>query len=119
MILDSGILTVFRKSNTPDLGRMPAPSYTMLHMGWYGRLNFETSPVRPTEGRQEHQTDLRVRILQCLSIRQNDVAVLRQLSVMPDAQAGETVYRITRAYHGTDPDNGALISDLSLEVVEP
>lgn len=119
MILDSGILTVFRKSDEALPGRMPAPVYTRLTQSWFSRLAFETNPVRPTEGRLENRTDLRVRIVQCALIRQNDVVVLSQLDTMSEAPAGAVVYRVTRAYHGTDPDNGALISDLALEVIEP
>lgn len=115
MILDSGILTVFRKEDRADQGRRPDPVYTMIHQGWYGVLNFETSPARQPEGRKELKTDLRVRILQS-PVRQHDVVVLDQVdSLDKDADA----FSITRAYHGRDQDNGALISDLSLEVYQP
>ena len=119
MILDSGICSVFRRNDTAQPGEMPRPSFKLLAQGWYGELSFETSPARPTAGRQELKTDARIRILQCRAIRQNDVVILRELADYVERQEGETVYRITRAYHGEDEKSGDLISDLALEVVAP
>lgn len=119
MILDDGICSIFRQKNTAKSGEMPRPGFELLAMGWYGEMSFETSPSRPTDGRKELKTDARIRILQCREIRQNDVAVLQEIADFAKRQEGETVYRITRAYHGKDDKSGELISDLSLEVIEP
>ena len=119
MILDRGICTVFRREDNSSAGDMPRGVYSVLHTSWYGELSFETSPVRPTEGRRENRTDARVRVLQCRDVRQNDVAVLRQVADWGQVTAEDTVYRITRAYHGLDDDGPTPVTDLSLEVMQP
>ena len=119
MILDKGICSVFSRSDTARPGEMPRLGHALLTQGWYGELSFETSPARPTDGRKELKIDARIRILQCREIRQNDVVVLREIADFAQRDADETVYRIKRAYHGKDEESGELISDLTLEVVEP
>lgn len=114
MILDKGICSVFRKTDTAAAGDMPCPAYTLIYQSWYGELSFETSPSYPTEGRREHTTDARIRVLQCRAIRQNDVVVLEDVGTVPGAGP---MYRITRAYHGSE--DCVPITDLSLEVTEP
>lgn len=116
MILDSGICTIFRKANTAEPGRKPVWGYRLIHRGWYGELNFETAPARPTEAREEVHTDARIRIYQNRSIANHDVAVLRDADAV---EPGDTVYTVTRVYHGADDESAALISDLSLEVTAP
>ena len=113
MLLDRGIATVYRKTNTAAPGGKPVWSNVWVHMGWYGELDFETSPARPTEAREEVRTDARIRILQNRLIANHDRVEL-------DDKSGSTkTYEVTRAYHGRDDDSGELITDLSLEVVEP
>lgn len=113
MILDKGICSVYRKTNTAGPGAMPVYTDMLIHMSWYGELSYETAPARPTEGREEVRTDARVRILQNRSIANHD-----RVELVP---TGGTVsrYEVTRAYHGKDDDSGELITDLNLEVVEP
>ena len=119
MILDTGICSVFRRQETARPGEMPKPGYMLLYVGWYGELSFETSPARPTEGRKELKTDARIRILQCREIKQDDIAILRDIADFSQRRDGEPVYKITRAYHGKDEKSGALITDLTLEVYRP
>lgn len=119
MILDKGIATVFRRTETANPGEMPRPSYKALARSWYGELSFETSPARPTEGRKELRTDMRIRILRSTVLKQDDVVVLRLLDRLDDRQPDDLIYKITRAYHGRDDENGELITDLSLEVDRP
>lgn len=119
MILDSGICTVFRRQNIALSGEMPRPGFQLVGQSWFGELNFETSPNRPTEGRRELKTDARVRILQNREIKQDDVVVLRELPEYEQREADEPVYRITRAWHGTDESGTTPVSDLSLEVIRP
>ena len=119
MILDRGICTVFRAANAARPGEMPRPGFAPIFQGWYGELSFETSPARPTEGRTELKIDNRVRILQCRDIRQDDVVVLRALDDFSSRSEEDPVYRILRAYHGTDDKTAVPISDLSLEVYRP
>lgn len=129
MILDSGICTVFRETDTSAAtstatvitynGRMPVKGYTPIWASWYGELSFETSPVWQTDGRKELRTDKRIRVMQCTAVKQNDIVVLEHLESFAQRSAGATVYRITRAWHGKDDDGPALISDLTLEVVKP
>lgn len=113
MLLDSGIATVYRKSNSAAAGDKPTWTLVQIHRGWYGELSFETSPARPTEAREEVHTDARIRILQNRAINNHDRVTLE------DASGNATAYEVTRAYHGRDDDSGELITDLSLEVVEP
>lgn len=119
MILDSGICTVFRKSDTSLPGRMPRPSYAPVCTSWYGELSYETAPTWQTEGRKEQQADGRIRILQHREIRQNDVVVLEELTDFDSRTLGLPVFRITRAYHGMDDEGPTPISDLTLEVITP
>ena len=119
MILDSGICTVFHAANLASPGSMPLKVYHPFWASWYGVLAFETSPSRPTEGRKELKTDLRIRVLQSLDIRQDDIVVLANVSGMEEVEPGTPVYSVQRAYHGQDDDGPAAITDLSLEVYQP
>lgn len=119
MILDTGICTVFRETDTSEAGGMPTTGYTLIGSSWYKEISYETAPAWPTDGRKEQKADGRIRILQNLGIMQNDVVVLEELSAFSGKSAGAPVYRITRAYHGKDDDGPALISDLTLEVMTP
>lgn len=120
MILDSGICTIFRATDSALPGEMPVKTYTILGKSWFGELSFESSPARPTEGRQEHRIDNKIRIIQNRSVHENeDVVVLRELNAFSERLSGDEVYRIVRAYHGTDDDGPTPITDLSLEVIHP
>ena len=119
MILDTGICTVFRKTDASTAGSMPAPTYERIGSSWYGELSYETSPAWQTEGRKEQRADGRIRVLQNRSIAQNDVVVLEDLQSFSERSENATVYRVSRAYHGMDDDGPTLISDLTLEVTKP
>lgn len=110
MILDSGICRIIARENAGEPGNMPRLCDAGVRFeGYYGELGFETSPAYPTQRRMEQRTDARVRILQCREIREDDVAVLTPFGA---GTAGR--YTITRAYHGTDEENGQAITDLTL-----
>ena len=119
MILDSGICTVFRKTDVSTAGSMPTYTYIPIWASWYGELSFETAPVWETEGRKEQKADGRIRILQNRSIAQNDVVVLEHLESFEGRSQTAVVYKIARAYHGQDDDGPTQISDLTLEVIKP
>ena len=119
MILDAGICSIFRKYDMALSGEMPRPAYALFWKSWYGELSFETSPQWHTEGREELRTDARIRIQQNRDLKQHDIVVLRNIDRFDDRTAEDSVYRITRAYHGKDDDGPTLITDLSLEVYEP
>lgn len=119
MILDTGICTVFRETDTSEAGGMPTTGYSLIGSSWYREISYETAPAWPTDGRKEQKADGRIRILQNRGILQNDVVVLAEFSAWKDKPAGATVYRITRAYHGKDDDGPTPISDLTLEVMQP
>ena len=114
MILDSGIATVYRKVNVAERGAMPRYNDQQIHCSSYGELSFETSPVSPTERREEIQTDARIRILQNRQITNHDRVMLQ--SFMAEDRG---TYEVIRAYHGSDPDSGELITDLSLQRINP
>lgn len=119
MILDSGICTVFRESDTSQPGYMPVKSYTPIWASWYKELDFETVPTWATEGRKELQVNARIRITQHRAIAQNDIVILEHLESYESRSEGAVVYRVVRAFHGKDDDGPTLISDLSLEVINP
>lgn len=108
MILDRGICTIYAVTDTAAPGDAPNPTQTMLCQSWYGELSFETGRTYEAGTREDVQTDNRVRVLQDRRINNRCLA-----------EVDGTTYRITRAYHGIDQDSGQLITDLSLEVVNP
>ena len=117
MILDTGYCRVFRKTNTATAGSKPNWTDVQFHESYYGELNFETSPARPTEHREEINTAARVRILQNRSIANHDRVKLERFSDAERPEANE-VFEVTRAWHGVDEDSGEPITDLTLEVVK-
>ena len=119
MILDKGICTVFRKRDVSEPGYMPTVSYLPIAASWYGELSYETSPIWQTEGRKEQKADGRIRILQNRRIAQDDIVVLEHLASIEERSADAVVYKVIRAFHGTDDDGPTEISDLTLEVVKP
>ncbi len=116
MLLDRGICTVYTKTDVSGPGEKPRYEKTIKAQSYYGQLSFETSPQWPTEHREETKIAERVRILQCRSIRKEDVAELLDFA---DGTQKPQTYKISRAYHGIDDESGEAISDLSLEVMEP
>lgn len=118
MILDTGICTVYRKENTASPGSKPTWNDTKIHESYYGELNFETSPSRPTDNREEINTAARVRILQNRRIANHDRVKLERFGSEERPEA-EELFEVTRAWHGTDADSGDEITDLTLEVVKP
>lgn len=119
MILDKGICSIFHRADGSTAGSMPSYTYTHLFSGWYGELNYETSPVWQTEGRKDQKVDARIRILQCRSIAENDVVVFSEFYSWKDKPAGALAYKVVRAWHGMDDESPTPISDLTLEVVTP
>lgn len=113
MLLDTGICTVYHKSNIAAPGGKPEYENVAFYNGWYGELSFETTPARPTEAREDIRTDARIRILQNRGINNHD-----RVELQP-AQGEATAYEVTRAYHGYDADSGEQITDLTLEVIDP
>ena len=119
MILDKGICTVFRPTDTSGPGAMPEWTYIPIWASWYGEPSFETTGRWQTEGRKELRTDAKIRIMQNRQIRQNDVVVLEHLESFDDRNPNAEVFQITRAWHGQDDDGPTPISDLTLEVITP
>lgn len=118
MILDSGVCRVYRKTNTAAAGGKPKWMDTLLHTSYYGELNFETAPARPTDSREEVGTAARIRILQHRGINNHDRVELEPFDGTGSDWRSKKL-EVTRAWHGTDPDSGERISDLTLEVVDP
>ena len=115
MILDRGVCRIQRKTGTTRQGGKPTYTTETIFESYYGELAFETSPRRPTDMREETQTATRVRILQNRGIRNQDLA---ELIPFDGTEAKAELYRITRAYHGTDDQSGEPVTDLTLEVTE-
>lgn len=115
MILDDGLLTLYRREDVSAPGEKPRYEPRKLYEGYYGELHYETSAERPTEKRGETRTDARVRILQVRDVREKDLA---ELVPFADEQGGG-LYEITRAYQGEDAESGERITDLTLRRTEP
>lgn len=118
MILDAGICKVYHKTNTAEAGSKPVITDVLFHTSYYGELNFETAPARPTEHREEINTAARVRILQHRGIANHDRVELLPFDGSPVPGEG-LMFEVTRAWHGMDADSGEMITDLTLEVIEP
>lgn len=116
MILDDGICTVFRKINVAEKGNMPKYRYDRLCAHWYKELEYANVERWPTQGREETQTDARLRVLQDRRITNHDVIVMANTQSLDDVLKA---YEVTRAYHGKDEDSGELITDLTLRRVRP
>lgn len=114
MLLDDGIVTIYAQEDVSAPGDAPRYEKTMRTQSYFKRLSFETKPEDPTGRRTEQQIDARIRIQQCRAIREDDVA---QLDDFAEEEKSGLFYRIVRAYHGTDDENGMPISDLSLSEV--
>lgn len=115
MILDSGYCKIYRRKATTPKGGKPTYETAVIHESYYGELAFETSPRRPTEGREETQTATRVRVLQNRTITNQDEC---ELTPFNGSEKKAIRYRIVRAYHGRDEESGEEISDLTLEVYD-
>ena len=113
MILDDGICTIYRKTNTAGPAEKPVFADVAYWQSWFKHLSFETASARPTDSREEVRTSARIRVLQCRQIDNHDRAAVTEMS------GATRFYEVTRAYHGTDDESGELITDLNLEVVEP
>lgn len=114
MILDDGICSVFAKEDVSAQGFMPSYAHRLRHQGWYKLLSFESSPVNPTEFREERETAAKIRILQCRTLRENDVVQLANVTALDETISR---FRISRLYHGTDDDTATPITDVTLEEV--
>ena len=116
MILDDGICTVFRKTDSATGARKPRYTYTPLCKHWYKELDFATSQTYPTDSREETAVDARIRILQDRRVSNHDVIVLANVPAVEDVLKA---YEVTRAYHGKDDESGELITDVTLRRVRP
>lgn len=103
MILDKGICTIYELKNVAPPGDMPEMKLVHKYQSWYGELNFETVPVNAAM-QEMVETSARIRVLQNRGITNHNVVILVD---------GEQ-YEVTRAYHGTDEENGEPITDLTL-----
>lgn len=113
MILDKGYCSVYSASDVSAPGDMPVEGLTLKYRSWYGEMDFETVPYQ-AELQDDVKISARVRIIQNRGVSNHDVVVLSNV-LPPPSEALQ--YRIARAYHGTDDENGQPITDLSLEKV--
>ena len=114
MLLKDGIATVYARTDVSGPGEAPRYERAMRTKSLYAELSFETSPADPTKRRRELRTDARIRIKQCREIREEDEVELESFH----QDTGAARYRVQRAYHGTDEENGDAISDLTLVEVK-
>ena len=113
MILDKGFCSIYEVTNSAPAGGMPVEKLTLKYQSWYGELDFSTTPYQ-AEMQEDVEISARVRIVQNRSVSNHDVAILSNVLPPPP---GAVQYRIVRAFHGVDDENGQPITDLSLEKV--
>lgn len=107
MILDKGICSIYSTANVGKAGDRPETGLVLKYQSWYAELDFSTAPI--TVGGQEGiDVANRIRIIQNRTITNHDIVIL---------PGDPSRYNVTRAYHGTDDDNGQLITDLTLGLV--
>lgn len=109
MILDKGTCTIHATTNDAPAGSKPLDKLTEKYRSWYGELDFGTDPAYVSDYREDVVTTARIRVHQNREVTTRDVLTFDHA---PGAR-----YEIIRVYHGTDGDNGALISDLNLRRV--
>lgn len=117
MLLDSGVYTVFGAISQKKPGGMPVTTYETLGSGWYGLLQFETTPAWPTEGREEKEVSKRIRVLQDERINTKSLVVLQEADTLESLEDDVQRYEVARAYHGVDEESGEPITDLTLRAV--
>lgn len=110
MILDSGILTVFRTVDTAEPGGMPDPSPSVIWRGWYGTRSFGGVRRDPTGHRPDTRIDEKVRILRFREVHAQDLVVLEDVR----ASVRSPFFVIEDFYHGTDEESGEPVTDLYL-----
>ncbi len=106
MILDTGMCSVYKITNTAAAGEMPNETLVLITQCWYGELSFESSPVQFTENLEQVEIAQRIRILQNKSIAQKAVVII-----------GSDQYQVERLYHGKDDESSELITDMNLSRV--
>ena len=109
MILDKGMCFIYHVNDSAEAGDMPKPQMTLFCRSYYGELNFDTTS-KGNEFQEDVQINARIRILQNREISTHDVVML--------STNGQNAFKIIRAFHGIDKDNGQLVSDLSLQEVQ-
>lgn len=126
MILDSGICTIFKKTDVSEPGGMPVFALKMRTKAFFGLLDFATQQQWPTEGREEIEVAARIRILQDRHITNHDAIVLQDVDVETQSMTAEELHdafdvdvlEVIRAFHGHDDETGEPITDLTLKAVK-
>lgn len=125
MILDSGICTIFKKTDVSEPGGMPTYALKVRTKAFYGLLDFATEQEWPTEAREETEIAARIRVLQDRQITNHDAVVLEDIDAGETAMTAEELHEtydvqvleVTRAFHGHDDETGEPITDLTLKAV--
>jgi len=106
MILDTGMCSIYKITNTAPAGAKPKDGLVLISQQWYGELAFGSEPIDHTESLQQVEITQRIRVLQNRSITKKAVVAI-----------GADQYQVERLYHGTDNESGERITDLSLSRV--
>lgn len=106
MLLDSGIVTIYRQENIAEAGDMPQYGWTQVWQSFYGEKTVGVGRYYVAMA-QNDQIDL------LIEVQRN-----RQLSAATDrAELDGTYYRIVQIQHVQD-DDGLPMTDLALERIE-
>lgn len=109
MVLDSGMLTVWRGENASPPGGMPKPSYTRIWASYYGEKTVGVTRWYTAQQHGDHP-DLLVEVQRTWELRVGTDRVV----LFPAAYEDRGSYKITQVQQVTD-ENGLPMTDLTLE----
>lgn len=106
MLLDGGIVTLYRQKNISSLGDMPQYEWSPVWQSYYGEKTVGISRYYTGLAQNDH-TDMLIEVQ-----RNRDIS-----TALDRAEIDGIYYRITQVQHLLD-DDGLKMTDLALERVE-
>lgn len=119
MLLDSGIMTVYRQQNAALPGEMPQYTWTQLWQSFYGEKTVGVNRYY-TAMAHDDQTDMLIEVQRNrnVSTATDRVGIDRQyLGLEPVAGDNNIYFRITQIQQ-VDDEDGLPMTDLALERVD-
>lgn len=114
MLLDTGICTTYKVTNTAAAGDMPNKTLVKIADHWFGEMSYESAPVQYTDSEVQVIIERKIRILQDRNVQKGVIV-----------QIGSEQYEAVKVYHGRDDflvygrrvGSGELVTDISLTKV--
>lgn len=114
MLLDSGILEIWRGENTAHPGSMPKYEYQKIWAGYYGEKTVGLQRMQFAM-QNDAQADLLVQIQRAYSLKPEDRVKLFPYAYQPEE--GMNLYKVTQIQQVAD-DDGLPKTDLTLQRLE-